>query len=56
MALQRVNPALAVAVGRMFHAAAVTVDTTLSGNIMQFLFFILIGKLPLHPRRDWSKA
>ena len=30
------NPALAVAVGRMFHTAAV-VDTTLSGNIMIFL-------------------
>ena len=57
MALQRVNPALAVAVGRMFHthSSSNTVDTTLSGKIMQFLFFILIDKLPLHSRRDWSK-
>ena len=37
------------------HSSSNTVDTTLSGNIMQFLFIILIDKLPLHPPRDWSK-
>ena len=37
------------------HSSSNTVDTTLSGNIMQFLFFILIDKLSLHSRRDWSK-
>ena len=44
LAPQRVNPALAVAVG-MIHTqqqySSNTVDITLSGNIMQFLFIIL---------------
>ena len=45
LAPQRVNPALAVAVGMMFHTqqqySSNTVDITLSGNIMQFLLIIL---------------
>ena len=45
LAPQRINPTLAVAVGMMFHTqqqySSKTVDITLSGNIMQFLFIIL---------------
>ena len=51
---QRVNPALAVAVGRMFHSSSSnTVDTTLSGNMI-FFAIILTTKLSLHFRRRWS--
>ena len=49
LAPQRVNPALAVAVGIMFHTqqqySSNTVDITLSGNIMQFLLIILRLKI-----------
>ena len=38
------------------HSSSNTVDIILSGDIMQFLFIILIDKLPLHSRRDWSST
>ena len=49
LALQRVNPALAIAVGRMFHTAAVTLTLE---NMMQFLFIISIDKHLVYSRRD----
>ena len=50
------DAALSVCGGQyVSHSSSNTVDTIPSGNIMQFLFIILIDKLPLHSRRDWSK-
>ena len=38
------------------HGSSNSQKIPLSGNIMQFLFIILIDKLPLHSRRDWSST